>query len=255
MGEVSDRGWWYYFPVAFLIKTPIALLLMAFAGLMLCAARRKTTGYDALFVAGPPVVYFGVAMAGHLNIGLRHILPVYPFVLLLAGWTIAVLLPAAAAAGRSRWRSLVLVVLCLTQLGELAMVYPHCLAFFNVSIGGPRHGADYLVDSNLDWGQGLKLLKRWITEHHVDHINLSYFGHADPAYYGIEHTPLPGAPFFEEKSITRPRLPGYVAVSATNLRCSYSGDFRNLYAPLRERTPVAVLGYSIYIYWVEKPWW
>jgi hypothetical protein len=256
MGEISDRGWWYYFPVAFLIKTPIALLLMALAGLMLCAVRWKTTGYDALFVVGPPAVYLGTAMAGNLNIGLRHVLPVYPFVLLLAGWTIAALLPSAASRVRSRWRSFVLAILCLTQFAELAAVYPHCLAFFNVSIGGPRHGADYLVDSNLDWGQGLKLLKRWMTEHHVDHINLCYFGTADPTYYGIEYTELPGARPSGQDQITPPRLPGYVVISATHLRDPYMPDVvRSFYAPFRERKPVAVLGYSIYVYWVDKPWW
>ena len=256
MGRFSDRGWWYYFPVAFLIKTPIAVLLMASAGLVLCAARGKANGRDALFVLGPPMVYFGAAMVGHLNIGLRHVLPVYPFVLLLAGWTIAALLPSAASGVRSRWQSLVLAGLCLSQLAEFAVVYPHCLAFFNVSVGGARQGAEYLVDSNLDWGQGLKLLKRWMMENHVRHINLSYFGTADPAYYGIEYTMLPGTQVSDQKRSAAPRLPGYVAVSATNLRGAYLSDFdRDLYAPLRRRAPVAVLGYSIYVYRVERPWW
>jgi hypothetical protein len=174
----------------------------------------------------------------------------------LAGWTIAALWPSTESVTHRRWRSLVLAALCLTQLGELAAVYPHCLAFFNVSIGGSRHGADYLVDSNLDWGQGLKLLKRWMTENRVRRINLSYFGTADPRNYGIEYTPLPGAPFFDRARITRPELPGYVAVSATNLRGAYLSDFgKDLYAPLRERKPAAVLGYSIHIYWVDQPWW
>ncbi len=256
LGEFSTRGWWYYFPLAFLIKTPIALLLMAFIGLTLGLARWRAAGREALFVAGPPIVYFGAAMAGHLNIGLRHVLTIYPFVLLLAGWTIAALVPSSASGVRGRWRSLVLAGLWLAQLAEFAAIYPHCLAFFNVSVGGARHGAEYLVDSNLDWGQGLKLLKRWMTDHHVPHINLSYFGTADPAYYGIEYTPLPGSPFFDRARITQPQLPGYVAVSATNLRGAYLSDFgRNLYAPLRAREPVAILGYSIYIYRVEQPWW
>jgi len=253
-GKVSLQGWWYYFPLAFLIKTPIALLVMSLVGLALSVVRWESDQRDVLFVVGPPVVYFGAAMASHLNIGLRHILMIYPFILLWAGWTIAALLAPTPTRSWFHWRRLVLVVLCMGQLAEFVAIYPHCLAFFNIAIGGPRHGADYLVDSNLDWGQDLKLLKRWMTEHHVRHINLSYFGHADPAYYGIEDTPLPGAPFFDQERIAAPRLPGYVAVSATNLRCSYTGG-RNLYAPLRKRKPVAILGYSIYVYWVEKPWW
>ena len=256
LGEFNNRGWWYYFPLAFLIKTPVALLGMALVGLTLCIVRRKAVGRDALFVLGPPVVYFVAAMVGHLNIGLRHVLTVYPFVLLLAGWTIAALFATPATHPRSRWRSFILAGLCLGEFAEFATVYPHCLAFFNVSVGGPRHGTDYLVDSNLDWGQGLKLLKQWMTDHHVQHVNLSYFGTADPAYYGINYTPLPGSPFFDNGRIAQPQLPGYVAVSATNLRGTDLSDFgKNLYAPLREQTPAAVLGYCIYVYWVERPWW
>ena len=95
-----------------------------------------------------------------------------------------------------------------------------------------------------------------MTEHHVSHVNLSYFGNADPAYYGIDYTPLPGTSFFDVERITHPRLPGYVAISATNLRGAYINEtVRSLYAPLREQKPVAVLGYSIYVYWCREPWW
>jgi len=256
MGKFSNDGWWYYFPLAILIKTPLSLLLTAVVGFLLCVAQWKARGHDALFVLAPPGVYLATALAGHLNIGLRHVLMIYPFMLLLAGWTIAALLAPLATGSRRRWRRLILTVLCVGQLAEFATVYPYCLAFFNVSIGGPRHGAEYLVDSNLDWGQGLKLLKRWMTEHHVRRINLSYFGIADPTYYGIDYTPLPGAPFFDRSRITPPQLPGYVAISATYLRGAYLNDVeRSLYAPLRDQTPVAVLGYCIYVYWVEQPWW
>ena len=255
-GQTSTEGWWYYFPVAILIKTPIALLLLAFAGLALCAVRWKTAGRDALFVLGPPGLYLGTAMASPLNIGLRHVLTIYPFILLLAGWAIAALLSESETPVRRLWRKAVLGSLCLVQLVELATIYPYCLAFFNASVGGARHGSEYLVDSNLDWGQGLKLLGRWMKDHQVHHVNLSYFGNGDPAYYGIAYTPLPGQSFLPGEPISAIRLPGYVAISATNLRGAYLNDFeRNLYAPLRERKPVAVLGHSLYIYWVEKPWW
>ncbi|MGO9526248.1 MAG: hypothetical protein ACLP0A_01590 [Verrucomicrobiia bacterium] len=255
-GEFSERGWWYYFPVAFLIKTPIALLFLSFIGLILWAADGTENWLNGLFVVGPPAAYFIVAMSGHLDIGVRHILIVYPFLLLLAGRTIAALVPSSTVGPKSRWRTIALAGLCLAQVVEFAAVYPDCLAFFNMSVGGPQHGADYLVDSNLDWGQGLKLLKQWMTEHQVTRINLSYFGYADPAYYGIEYNPLPGSPFFDYGRIGKPQVPGYVAVSATNLRGLYLSDFAGgLYASLQKRQPVAVLGHCIYIYWVDQPWW
>jgi len=256
LGKVSDRGWWYYFPVAFLIKTPVALLVMSFVGLALWITEGRDRWLDGLFVVGPPAVYFAAAMAGHLNIGVRHILIVYPFALLLAGRTVAALAPSPMQGARDRWRGIALAGLCLAQVAEFAVVYPDCLAFFNVGVGGPSHGAEYLVDSNLDWGQGLKLLKQWMTENHVARINLSHFGYADPAYYHIDYQPLPGSPAFDRDRIGRPQLPGYVAVSATNLHRVYPGDsVDDFYAGLRNRRPVAVVGHCIYVYWVDQPWW
>ncbi len=248
MGEYSDTGWWYWFPLTFLVKTPITMLLLFATGLLLGCARWKQFLRDESFIIVPIVLFMAVAMHMRLNIGLRHILPIYPFVIVLAGKAVHELL--------QRKRPVMVAIAVGAATLELASVYPHCLAFFNFAVGGPKHGHDYLVDSNLDWGQDLKGLKRWMNDCGVRHINLSYFGAADPAYYGIDYTPLPDSLSFVPMRITQPQLPGYVAVSATNLRGVYLGHFgRNLYAPLRTREPDAVIGYSIYIYWVERPWW
>jgi hypothetical protein len=185
------------------------------------------------------------AVTSKMNIGLRHILPLYPLVFLVAAKAVSELL-----AGRRKTYSVALVALCLYQFVESARIYPHYLAYFNQLAGGPGHGHEFLVDSNLDWGQDLKGLKEWMDAHEVKRINLSYFGTADPAYYGIECTHLYGAPFFAKGLVGKPRLPGYVAVSLTNLR------FGTWYfEPLLQREPVAVIGYSIYVYWMDRPWW
>jgi hypothetical protein len=197
------------------------------------------------------VAFLGAAMMMNLNIGVRHILPIQPFVLLLAGNAIAELY----ASQRKPFRVL-LGTLCFLAVLEFALVCPHYLAFFNQFAGGPRNGHKYLVDSNLDWGQDLKGLKSWMDQHEVQHINLSYFGTADPAYYKIDCTYLPGGAFFDEPLVKAPQLPGFVAVSATNLRGVYfSEGSRNIYQCLLETEPVAVIGYSIYVYRVERPWW
>jgi hypothetical protein len=251
LGKFSNRGWWYYFPLAFLIKTPIALLCMTFIGLALWAVGWKTMGRDLLFVIGPIIIYFGTAMAGHLNIGLRHVLPIYPFVLLIAGKAVVALWNAKSQLLRG-----LLGALCVFAVVESAAIYPDYLAFFNQFVGGPRNGQKYLVESNLDWGQDLKGLKLWMDQNNVQHINLSYFGTADPAYYKIDCTHLVGAPFYAEQSARMPELPGFVAVSATNLRGVYLTDrWRKFYWPLLEMKPVAMIGYSIYVYQVQRPWW
>jgi len=246
-GHYSVTGWWYYFPVAFLLKTPMALLLLFFAGLGIVLARWRTQGRKLVYVLVPAVVYLGFAMTARLNIGLRHVLPIYPFVILLATAAVAQLL----AARRRVW----LGGVGLAALVELALVYPHYLTFFNRLAGGPRAGHEWLVDSNLDWGQDLKALGTWMKQNRVPRINLCYFGSADPAYYGITCRYLPGHQFARREEIWAPELPGYVAVSATHLRGAYFTEKgRGLYAPLLEREPVAVLGNSIYVYRVEEPW-
>jgi hypothetical protein len=125
------------------------------------------------------------------------------------------------------------------------------LAFFNLLVGGPARGDEYLVDSNLDWGQDLKGLKEWMHRQGVATVNLCYFGSADPDYYGIRYSALPGNGLLQQGSA--PQLPGYIAISATNLRGVYfPEELRQFYRPLLQQKPVARIGYSIYVYRLEK---
>lgn len=250
-GDYSLKGWWYFFPFAFLIKTPISLVLLFLAGVGLCAVHWRRFLDHNVYTVLPLAAFLGAAMMMRLNIGVRHILPIQPFVLLLAGNATAELY----ASQRKPLRVL-LGALGLLAVTEFAFICPHYLAFFNQFAGGPRNGHQYLVDSNLDWGQDLKGLKSWMDQHQVQHINLSYFGTADPAYYKIDCTYLPGSPFFDERLVRGPQLPGFVAVSVTNLRGVYLGErSRDIYKRLLETEPVAMIGYSIYVYQVEHPWW
>ncbi|HVM62102.1 MAG TPA: glycosyltransferase family 39 protein [Verrucomicrobiae bacterium] len=250
-GSYRTDGWWWFFPFAFLIKTPIAVIALFAAGALVAVSRWRRLVDDVIYILLPPGTFLVAAMAAKLNIGLRHVLPVYPFALLLAGYAIAKL-----SAARSTPRRFALVALGLLAVAEFVLVCPHYLAFFNGFVGGPRHGQEYLVDSNLDWGQDLKGLKEWMDHHDVHHINLAYFGTADPAYYKMDCTYLLGGPFFDDPQLGRPILPGYVAVSATNLRGLYLPDqWRGFYMPLLDREPAAVIGFSIYVYWVDQVWW
>ncbi len=247
-GHFSDQGWWYYFPVAFLLKTPITVLLLAGAGLFFCARRSSRQPADDLFLLCPIGLFMAAAMTSRLNIGLRHILPIYPFVILLAAKAFVELRP--------RLRRPLLAGLALLPLIETGPVYPHYLTFFNAACGGPRHGYQWLIDSNLDWGQDLKPLKAWMTQQQIPHINLAYFGTADPAYYAIHSTRLPSVNFYDDPPALQPRLPGYVAVSATMLQTGViNGNRTDFFKPLLESEPEAVIGHSIHVYWVERPWW
>jgi hypothetical protein len=205
------------------------------------------------FIVLPIVVFMMAAMTSALNIGLRHILPIYPFVIVLAALAADHLLRRRATS--ARWIGAALVGVAAL---EFATVYPNNLAFFNRLAGGPSNGYRYLADSNIDWGQDLKPLKAWMDRSNVAHINLAYFGVADPAYYGIDCTYMGGTtiPGVAPAKLAAPRLPGYVAVSATLLDGVPFGERdRDFYKPLRDRQPAADIGGSIKVYWVERPWW
>ena len=253
-GQYSSTGWWYYFPAAFAMKTPIALLLLFGAGLLMAARRRGLAPGGVAFVVVPIVVFGGLAMTSSLNIGLRHILPIYPFVIMLAAmaaeWPIDAL-------GSRRGTGTVAVLLVLAA-AEFGRAYPSSLSFFNAAVGGPSRGYAYLADSNIDWGQDLKPLKAWMDRQGVDHINLAYFGVADPAYYRMNYTPIWGTtlPNLAPGQIGPPKLPGYVAVSVTLLNgVPFPARERDFYKPLRDREPAADIGGSSRGYWVETPGW
>jgi hypothetical protein len=266
MGEVRLTGWWYYFPAAMLFKTPTAtlgavvlcclgvpvvMILRRRAQIRARAGTKRTPGgpnLDALWptacIAVPVIIYAASAMSTNLNLGLRHILPVYPFIFVALGVGMASII---------RWeRTVGGIIAGLVLLGlaiETGRAYPDFIAFFNTPSGGSLGGIKLLGDSNLDWGQDLKLLSRWQEQHKDKPLFLAYFGIADPAWYGIEaiHVPFPlgGWPFAPSPQVPAP--PCYLAVSATNLQGiyiktdTYADIFRNV-------EPTDILGGTIYIY-------
>lgn len=233
LGRRSTHGWWYYLPAAFVVKTPVAALAALLIALAL--ARRASLGWNIWLLLLPPATYVALAVHSHINLGLRHLLPVYPFLYVLAG---AVL----ARALEQRWRLALLPGLALALAFEWGAIYPHYLAFFNFAAGGPEQGPSYLVDSNIDWGQDVLHLKRWMEANGVRRVCPCYFGNAELAYYGIEEGSLP-------HTSDDPAIQAFdcvAAVSATPLMGVYVGW--DAFRWLREKEPTARIGYSIYVY-------
>jgi hypothetical protein len=253
LGERRDGPFPHYFAATFLLKTPVPLLLLTALAL---ARVRRLTRRDALVVWVPVLVYLAATATRGLQIGHRHLLPIYPFLFLAAGEA-AVALYAWGAGRRGAVASL---GLALWYVGGTLAHHPHHLAWFNELAGGPSNGWRLLVDSNLDWGQDLKRLAAWLREHPTPGLKLSYFGSADPAYYGIASEALPGYSSPHPPRITREIRPGDVlAVSATNLRGVYlEEEDRALMARIRQLQPIARVGYSIFVFrsdfaWPEPP--
>jgi 4-amino-4-deoxy-L-arabinose transferase-like glycosyltransferase len=249
LGEYSTEGWWYYFPIAFLVKTPLGLLTLFVFGAGVLSRRLATLGsVRSAFIVLPSMTFTALAVTSSINIGVRHILPVYPFVLV------------AAATGADRlWASRhalarpVLVGALVFWLEGFVSAYPNTLTYFNRAAGGPAAGLNYLADSNLDWGQHLPALKGWMEQRGISHVNLAYFGQADPDHYGINCTYLPSVRWTEPRVVGPPKLPGFVAISATTLSGTYlPPQWRRFYAGFQALEPVATVGHSILVFWAES---
>lgn len=242
LGRIYPHGTWLYFPVAFMVKTPLPTLIALLVAVMVSLGRRSLRGAES-FLLIPAAVFFAIACSSNLNIGLRHILPIYPFLFVWIGGVLSPLWSSRARAAR-----LGVSLLGIWLLISTWRVSPDYLAFFNELAGGPGGGHRVLVDSNLDWGQDLKGLRDWMSAHGVSRIQLAYFGTLDPAYYGIDANPLPGTlTFLSPPRIGDHAAPSHIAISATYLKGLYLWN-RDQYASFRQQRPVAVIGHSIWVF-------
>jgi hypothetical protein len=241
LGEISQTGWWYYFLLAMLFKTPLATLAATVAAGCVFAARRGPSSFNGAWaticLVVPAAIYFLAALRTNLNLGVRHVLPLYPFIFIAS----AIIFARAWQASR-RLTSVVAAILLLLLALESLTTWPNYIAFFNYPAGGSRGGIRLLGDSNLDWGQDLPLLGKWQKEHPDRPIQLIYFGSAEPSIYL-------DAERIDPTKARLPPSPAVLAVSATYLQGLYIPEaHRSFYQSLRRREPTAVLGGTIYIF-------
>lgn len=280
-GQVSNQSFQAYFPELFAVKTQVALLILMVLMLGLAVYQvlrrrrpklleewRAHVAHNFLewTLGAFAVFYFWVSVNGNLNLGIRHILPIYvPIFVLVAVATVRRMrrldpkrwqVPAAAG----------LAVLMLWYGGSTVINHPHYVSYFNEIIGGPKQADKYFSDSNVDWGQDLRRLKTYIEDHpEINHIAVDYFGGGVPAYYfclrklderGRLITTYDGYDcsnsVMEEWHSQNGKYTGqYIAVSETFLENDryYAVINQNEgYEYLRQMTPVAKVGNSIHIY-------
>ncbi len=253
LGELSPRGFPHYFLVTFLVKTPLPLLfLVALACVLACTKQGRSRAQAGVLTCIIPVlVYAALTMTRGLNIGHRHLLPLYPFLFVLAG-DAAVWLPRRLG----RRGALALSLLVGWHAWGTLSVHPDELAYFNEAVGGASNGYRVLVDSNLDWGQDLARVETWMRDRGVLRYKLSYFGSASPRYHGISGQLLPSATSPRVLGVTREVAPGDIlAVSATNLQGVYlDPEDQALMARLRRERPIGRIGYSILVYRADFRW-
>jgi 4-amino-4-deoxy-L-arabinose transferase-like glycosyltransferase len=265
LGEVSTTGRASFFPTVYAVKEPLASSVLMAAALALVLVRLRSSALSLkaagtwlrghpteTFMLGWLALYWYVSITANLNIGVRHLLPVFPFTFMLVAREV------------SRWRThhrggvsphkatvrvkgIGVAALLLWQCLSVVSVFPSFLAYFNEAIGGPGEGGHYVVDSNLDWGQDLRRLGAFVEAEGIEEIAVDYFGQSSPTYeLGEKYVPWRSAlgPYH-----------GWLAVSATVLMVAQARWAPELnhrvedsYQWLRDKEPAAKIGYSIFVF-------
>jgi hypothetical protein len=259
-GQWSTEGWWHYYLYAAAVKMPLGfLVLLGLAVVWPRPGGRRVPWWEGALLWVPALALFGlVSSQRSLQYHFRYVLPALPFALVWAGRL------GSVFAGTQRWPRVLVGVLLAQGIASVLWIHPQELAYFNEAAGGPDNGHNHLLGSNLDWGQDLFRLKRWLDEHpEARPIRAALVTHIDPRILGIEfELPPPGAagepPSSGEEALRLGPHPGWFAVSA-NLVRGYpaappdgQGGYRTVpfgtYHYFSDCRPVARAGHTIFLY-------
>ncbi len=264
LGEISAAGWKTYFPVVYSIKEPLTLHILTIIALLSLAWYIREPFWKRPFQRTKEwikshfaefsmllfiIIYWATSLTSNLNIGVRHLLPTFPFIFILVSIAITKILKQPYL----KFKYGVLALLIFWQASSVMAVYPHFLAYFNELAGGPDNGYLYVTDSNLDWGQDLNRLKKWTDDNNVDKLYLDYFGGGNPEYYLKEKY----APWWGTRNPNELPEGSYLAVSVNSLQGGRAESVKGFdqacdyYRWLDKYQPIKKIGYSIFIYYIE----
>jgi 4-amino-4-deoxy-L-arabinose transferase-like glycosyltransferase len=251
LGQYSDLGWWYYFPVAFALKTTIAFLGLAIASLLWALWRflfRRES--HLLFLLAPIAVYLVVSLTSSINIGIRHFLPVYPFLFILA----ALLLDRVLRVPKWRYVTGILVAGLIASMGlEAVRAYPNYISYFNQLRRG-RPGWHLLSDSNVEWGGDVKAVAAYLRARGETGVSgATSAGWLTFRFFGVDYFDV--CPPHDKNPVQT----NYVAIGASFLNGSTvpgsavlpETERENIFAAYRYQKPEAIFGKSIYLYRVK----
>jgi len=266
LGEISAEGWRHYFPLVFLLKEPLALHLCFIISIIFLTLRLKTiwkektwegvkntssSHFNLLALTIFLIIYWLVSLKSKLNLGVRHLLPTFPFLYILVSFSIEKIVRGKYLKLKTAFFSF----LFFWQIISVIKVFPHFLSYFNELIGGPKNGFLYTTDSNLDWGQDLKRLALWVKEQKIDKIYLDYFGGGDPSYYLKEKY----IPWDGKNNPSLIKKPAFLAVSVNSLQSGRALQGKNFkedtlfyYWLFKYEPPIYKVGYSIFVYFIDR---
>lgn len=247
-GKVHAHGVWYYFPAVILIKTTLGLLILSALALFAAFAGKIGRTRELVYVLVPGAVYLIIAMASGIDIGARHILPLYTMACIFAAAGVT-----ALARDSRRWAVIGVVLVAAHVAGSL-FNYPHPMAYANIAWGGAQNTHNLLSDANVDWAQQLYQVKAWQDRHPDEECWFAYFARPeiDPATYGIRCHPLPNPDVMwlgQGWELTPPVVHGAVLLSAGDLSgCEMPSGGANPYREFQKRKPDEVIEHSVFVY-------
>ncbi|MCY2952217.1 MAG: glycosyltransferase family 39 protein [Planctomycetota bacterium] len=248
-GEWRQRGWWYFYLYAMLVKEPVGtwvLVVMAIGVGLLGRGYSGGRGNEFFLLIPLGAVLVLVSSQTGFNHHLRYVLPIFPFAFI---WMSKV---ARSVALGHRWVAAMAAVALAASAVSSLWVYPHSLSYFSEAVGGPTQGYRHLASSCVDWGQDLFYLKEWMEKHpEAKPLHLAYeMPLIDPRWVGIESEPVPVGPDsanagnFKQEELGP--LPGWHAVAVNRLH-----NVEKDWDYLRELRPVGMAGYTIWIYHIS----
>ena len=231
-GQFSDNGSWYFYFEGLLLKNPIPfLIIVVWTAVLYFRQNKALSRSEMIWFIGMGVITLFFSFSRIKNIGLRYILPAFPFMFMYCGKLLK------ETPGKKV--QYLVAGLLLWQFGAVVYTSPQYLGYYNELVGGPRYGYRYFLDSNTDWGQDFIRLKDYMTKHNLQKIWFTPSGPVHPKAYGIEFHQVPPTP-----------VSGLVFMSVNH----YYGIFaptplhRERYAWLRQYKPVDYIGDTIWIY-------
>lgn len=282
LGEISAESWKTYFPTVYFMKEPLALHVLTLIVFLYLAwlikepfwkkpCQRVKNWVKNHFPEFAMLTFLGIywltSLTSKLNIGVRHLLPLFPFTFILVSavisnhWlkrqhnTLVNTRVEPVHFDKIKYKYILVGIFLLWQAVSVISIYPHFLAYFNEAVGGPDKGYLYVVDSNLDWGQDLKRLKKWQEENDIDKIYLDYFGGGNPEYYLNKEKYVPWWGTRDPSELPRE---SYLAVSVNQLQGGRALPVKGYDQPsdyymwiYRYEPPIAKIGHSIFVYYID----
>ncbi len=240
LGQIPGASGWFYYPVAMLVKTPVPLLFLWFAALVF--ALRKPGLPFRLLLLSPVLLFWIAALISRNHFGIRYLLPATPFLAALIGFFYAKLKSKAEKG------------ICWSLLAWLAvgtaLTHPHHMASFNGFAGGSTNGYKWLDGSNQDWGQDLPALENLIAAQSLrPTICMGYWGSNEPEAWGIFYQDIFSPAItnsFRKDAVNPVETPSEWLVLSAEL--THNPSTKNVYAWLKERTPIAFPGSTLFVY-------